>query len=78
MTTPRSSKPPSPDSVELIVAEMEVSQRWALRQHTCQKLCPCIRDVIAVEDEVSQRWALRQHCCKALCPSITELIVAEM
>ena len=35
LTTPRSSKPPFPDSSDVIVSEIEVSQRWALPQHSC-------------------------------------------
>jgi hypothetical protein len=78
LTTPRSSKPPFPDSADVIVAEIEVSQRCALRQHSCQALCPCWSDVIAVEIEVSQRCALRQHSCEPACPSIADPIDAEI
>ena len=46
LTTPRSSKPPFPDSADLIVAEIEVSQRCALRQHSCNPLCPGLSDLI--------------------------------
>jgi hypothetical protein len=57
LTTPRSSKPPFPDSVDVIVAEIEVSQRCALRQHSCKPLCPGCLHVIPAEIEVSQRCA---------------------
>ncbi len=69
LTTPRSSKPPFPDSADVIGAEIQVSQRCALRQHSCKKLCPGWSDLIAAEIEVGQRWALRQHSCNTLCPS---------
>ena len=75
---PRSSKPPFPDSFDLIVPEFEVSQRCALRQHSCKALCPACTNPIAVEFEVSQRWALPQHSCKTLCPSIADVIAAEI
>ncbi len=67
LTAPRSSKPPSPDSADVIAAEIEVSQRCALRKHSCQALCLGWPDPIETEIEVSERWALRQHSCKALC-----------
>jgi hypothetical protein len=40
LTMPRSSKPPFPDSTEAIAADVEVSQRWALRQHSGKPLYP--------------------------------------
>jgi hypothetical protein len=50
LTTPRSSKHPFPDSsypIEAeIEAEIEVSQRRELRQHSCKPLCPSCSDVI--------------------------------
>jgi hypothetical protein len=66
LTTPRSSKPPFPDSADAIGAEIEVSQRWALRQHSLYQgltlrqharkaLCPGWSDLIAAEIEVSER-----------------------
>jgi hypothetical protein len=66
LTTPRSSKPPFPDSADVIVTEIEVSQRWALPQHSCKPLCPSFAYLIVPEIEVSQRWALPQHSCKPL------------
>jgi hypothetical protein len=44
LTTPRSSKPPSPDSADAIGKEIEVSQRWALPQHSCKPRCPVWSD----------------------------------
>ncbi len=38
LTTSRSSKPPFPDSANVIAAEVEVSQRRALRQNSCKSL----------------------------------------
>jgi hypothetical protein len=78
LTTPRSSKPPLPDSADAIAAEIEVSQRWALRQHCCKPLCPSWPDLIVPEIEVSQRWALRQHSCKSFCPGWSNDIEAEI
>jgi hypothetical protein len=66
-TTPRSSKPLFPDSADHIEAEIEVSQRGALRQHSRKALGACCVDHIEAEIEVSERCALRQHSCKALC-----------
>jgi hypothetical protein len=43
---------------DIIVAENEVSQRWALPQHSCKTLCPTVANIIAAEIEVSQRCAL--------------------
>jgi hypothetical protein len=65
---------PFPDSADVIVAEIEVSQRWALPQHSGKLLCPACLYPIAAEIEVSQRCALRQHSCKTLCPSIVDPI----
>jgi hypothetical protein len=59
LTTPRSSKPPFPDIFDAIDAEIEVSQRCALRQHSSKALCPAWSEPIATEIEVSQRCALR-------------------
>jgi hypothetical protein len=47
--------------------EIEVSQRWALRQHSCKPLCHCCSNPIEAEIKVNQCWALRQHLCKPLC-----------
>jgi hypothetical protein len=66
--TPRSSKPPVPDSADFIAAEIEVRQRSAMPQHSCKAICPGLVDPIFAEIHVSQRWALRQHSCKTLCP----------
>ena len=44
---------------DVIVAEIQVSQRCALPEHSCQPLCSSIADPIATEIEVNQRWALR-------------------
>jgi hypothetical protein len=49
LTTPRSSQPPSPDSADVIASEINVSQHWALRQHSCKKLCPGWSDLIEAE-----------------------------
>jgi tRNA pseudouridine55 synthase len=49
------------DSADFIVAEIEVSQRCALRQRSCKPLCPVCEDMIVAEIEVSQRWTLHQH-----------------
>ena len=35
--------------------EIEVSQRWALRQHSCKTLYPGCSNPIVAEIEVSQR-----------------------
>ncbi len=78
LTTPRSSNPPSPDSADVIGVEVEVSQRWALRQHSCKPLCPSLADPIVAEIEVHQRCAMRQHSCKPLCPAGADPIAAEI
>jgi hypothetical protein len=78
LTTPRSSKPASPDGTDVIVAEIKVRQRCALRQHSCKPLCHSIADEIEAEIEVSQRCALRQHSCKTLCHVWSELIAVEI
>jgi hypothetical protein len=52
LTTPRSSKPPSPNSADVIGAEIEVSQRCALCKHSCKALCPACSDQIPAEIEV--------------------------
>ena len=49
LTAPRSSKPPFSDSADLIETEIEVSQRWALRQHSYKPLCPGIVDLIEAQ-----------------------------
>jgi hypothetical protein len=77
LTTPRSSKRPFSNSADAIAAEIKVSQRWALRQHSCQPLysdiCQApvsiLSDPIVAEIEVRQRCALPQHSCKTLCPA---------
>ncbi len=74
LATPRSSKPPFSDSADVIEAEIEVSQRWALPQHACKLLCPAFADLIASEMEVSQRCALRKHSCKPLCHACPKMI----
>jgi hypothetical protein len=67
LTTPRSSKPPSPVSTDVIIAAenecSECSERCALRLHSCKALCPFCSTVIATEIEVHQRCALGQHAC---------------
>jgi hypothetical protein len=40
----RTSKPRSPDSADLIAAEIEASQRCAMPQHSCKTLYPCLTD----------------------------------
>jgi hypothetical protein len=47
----------------VIAADIEVSQRCALRKHSPQALCFGCFDPIVVEIKVSQRCALRQHFC---------------
>jgi len=54
-TNCRTSKPPPPSS---FVAwsdpmEIEVSQRWTLRQHSCKTSCPACSDPIEAVIEVS-------------------------
>ncbi len=78
LTTPRSSKSSFPDNSDVIVTEIEVSQRCALTQHPCKTLCPGCSNVIVVETEVSQRSAIRQRSCKILCPSCFNVIAAEV
>ena len=39
-----------------IVAEIEVSQRCALRQHSYKTLCPSFAGANAADIEVRQRW----------------------
>jgi hypothetical protein len=39
LTAPRSLKPPSPDSADVIATEIEVHQLPALLQHSCKPLC---------------------------------------
>ena len=58
LTTSRTSKPLFPDSVDVMASEIEVSQRRALRQHSCKTLVPLFCNFIAVEIEVSQRYTL--------------------
>ena len=53
--------------------EIEVSQRWALRQHSCKTLYPGYSNVIAAEIEVHQLPALSQHSCKLLCTGCSEV-----
>ena len=61
---------------DLIVADIEVSQRCGLCQHSCKALCPDCSDQIAADIEVSQRCALHQHSGKALCPDCSDLITS--
>jgi hypothetical protein len=51
-------------SLASIVAEIQVSQRWALPKQSCKILCLGGSDIILAEIEVSQRRALRQHFCR--------------
>ncbi len=79
LTTPRSSNPLSQIASDIgIASEIEVSQLSALRQHSCEALCPGRSNPIVSEIEVSQRCALRKHFCKTLCPRIADLIAREM
>ncbi len=57
-----------PRLVHLIVAEIEVSKRYALPQHSCKAPCPDRSDLIVAQIEVSQRPALPQHSCQYICP----------
>ena len=61
LATPRSSKPPLPDSADVIAAQIEVSQRCALPQHSCKTFCPACAYLIPAAIEVSERCALPQH-----------------
>jgi len=61
-------------SSQITQAEIEVSQRCALRQHSCKALCPCPSDLIGCQIEASAA-----HCastCKALCPCPSDLTVS--
>ena len=78
LTTPRSSKLPSPGFADVIPAEIEVSERWALRQHSCKTLCPSFSNPIAVEIEVSQCCTLRQYSYKTLCTACPDHIPTEI
>ncbi len=60
----------------LIRAEIEVGQRWALRQQS--KVCPCWSNVIPAEIQVIEPSALPQHSCKPLCPSSSDLIETDV
>jgi hypothetical protein len=60
LTTPQSSNPPSSSCADHVAAQFEVSQRWALRKHSCKTLCPGFVYHIVAEIEVSQRCALRK------------------
>ena len=55
-----------------------MSQRWALRQHSCNPFCPDCSHGIDAKVEVSQRWALCQHPCKALFPACSNVIATEI
>ena len=64
LTTPRSSKPPSPNSVGVIAVEIKVSPSfdWTdTRLHSWKSLCPRIVDVIVCESE--DRGHLRGWGC---------------
>jgi hypothetical protein len=50
----------------VIAAEIQVSQRCALRQHSCKALCSSITDAIEAEMEVSQRCALLRATSEAI------------
>jgi hypothetical protein len=76
LTTPRSSKPPFPDSFDAVVFEIEMSQRWALRQNFCKTVCPACSDLIESELEVCQRCALFQHSCNTICSLFFYPIIA--
>ena len=76
LTPPRSSKPPLPDSADVIVPEIEVRQDCALPQHSCKTFCPSLADPIVMEIEVHQLPALPQDSCKPLCPGCSEAIIA--
>ncbi len=79
LATPRSSKPLCRVWSDFIAeAEIEVSQRWALRQHSSNTLCSGCSDVIVAAMEMSQRWALPQHSCKTLCPGCFDAIASEI
>jgi hypothetical protein len=54
---------------------IEVSQRCALRKHSCKPLCPGIADLIVANIEASQRWTTHQHSCKTPCSIIAYLII---
>ncbi len=44
---------------DAIPAEIEVSERWELRQIVVNPVCPDTCQVIVSEIEVSERWTLR-------------------
>ena len=64
LTKSRISKPPFPDSADVIDSEIEVNQRWSLYKHFWKPLCPSIADFIVTEIEVIQRYAQPQHFCR--------------
>jgi hypothetical protein len=79
LATPRSSTPLCRVWSDFIAeVEIEVSQRWTLRQHYCKTLCPGCSDVIEAAMEMSQRWALPQHSGKTLCPGCFDAIASEI
>jgi hypothetical protein len=49
------------DSADVIAAQIEVSQRCALPQHSCKTFCPACAYLIPAAIEVSERCALPQH-----------------
>ena len=60
LTASRSSKPPSPDSFDVIVLEIEFSQGYLTVTDSCT-------NEIAFED-ANKQYTLLQHSCKDLCP----------
>jgi hypothetical protein len=50
-----------------IVAETELSQRFAMRQQSYKALCPSFA---GAEIEVRQRWALYQHSARFSAPAV--------
>ncbi len=48
-------------SADVIAAQIEVSQRCALPQHSCKTFCPACAYLIPAAIEVSERCALPQH-----------------
>ena len=65
LTTPRSSKLPSPNISDVIAAEQHLRchRRWALRQHSSKTLCPGIADPIV---RLRSRCASAGHCASTL------------
>jgi hypothetical protein len=76
LTTPRSSNPPFPDSVDVISVDIELSQLCALPQHSCKTLCPACSNVIVPEIEVhllTVHVTARQLECGDAAPGLSSM-----